>query len=267
MDARDSANDARYDLIGRGYARTRREDPVLKARILEALGDARSVLNVGAGTGSYEPDDRMVIALEPSKVMAAQRPRGRFPPLRAGAQAIPLHDGAVDAAMAILSLHHWDADQEAGVREMCRVARQRVVSVTVDPVVSRRQHWLLRDYLVETAQLDDAIFPSPLRVADWLVGGRIEIVPVPRDTPDWTLMSFWAHPERVLDPTARAATSGFARQPAEIVDRVVNDVRRDLASGAWDARNGHLRALDEYDVGLRLIVSERQCLDRAASGT
>jgi SAM-dependent methyltransferase len=245
---------ARYDAIGAGYAQTRREDPALRAALHAALGDARTVVNVGAGTGSYEPRDRHVIAVEPSDVMAAQRPAELAPAIRAGAGALPLRDGSVDAALAIVTVHHWDADQEAGVRELRRVARGPVVILTYDPRVSGRM-WLMADYLPEVAALDDRTFPTPERLAGWL-GGDVTVTPLPiaRDCRDWMLGSFWAHPERVLDARARAGTSGFARLPAQVADRAVAAVAADLESGAWDARHGHLRALDACDVGLRLVV-------------
>ncbi len=247
----------RYESIGRDYAVTRREDPRIAQRIRQALGDARSVVNVGAGTGSYEPDDRHVIAIEPSDVMAAQRPPHRVPAIRADAGALPLRDRSVDAAMAVLTLHHWDGAQERGVRELRRVARARVAILTYDASVSGRM-WLLADYLPEVARLDERIFPPPERIAAWLGDDtevEIEPVLVHRDTPDWMLGSFWAHPERVLDETARTNTSGFARMPAHVIDRVVEALRRDLETGVWDARHGELRRLEEYDAGLRLIVA------------
>jgi SAM-dependent methyltransferase len=244
----------RYDTIGAGYARTRREDPRLRARIHAALGDARTVVNVGAGAGSYEPTDRHVIAIEPSDVMAAQRPRALAPALRGVAGDLPLRDGAVDAAMAILTIHHWDDDRERGVRELRRVARGPVVILTYDAEVSAEM-WLARDYFPEVAALDRAIFPPPAQLAAWLGGdAEIQTVPLPRDCEDWMLGSFWAHPERVLDPAARAATSGFARMPPAVIHRIVAALGRDLADGAWAARHGALRQLDEHDVGLRLIV-------------
>jgi SAM-dependent methyltransferase len=245
---------ARYDGIGHGYASTRREEPRFASLIASALGDARSVVNVGAGAGSYEPRDRHVLAIEPSDVMAAQRPRELAPAIRAEAHRLPLRDASVDAAMAVLTLHHWDEHQEEGVRELRRVARGPVVILTCDPEVSGRM-WLMQDYLPEVAEMDHRIFPTMDRLAAWLGGRtRIDVVPVPRDTCDWTLMSFWAHPERVLDATARAATSGFARMTAQVIDRVVRAVEADLQSGAWDARYGHLRTLEAYDAGLRLVV-------------
>jgi SAM-dependent methyltransferase len=246
---------ARYDRIGGGYSLTRREDPDISRAIRSALGDARSVVNVGAGTGSYEPDDRYVIAVEPSDVMAAQRPSTIPPALRASAADLPLRDNSVDAAMAVLTIHHWDDELERGVEEMRRVARDAVVILTYDPLVSGEM-WLMADYLPEVAELDRRIFPSPQQLVGWLGRRtRIEVVPVSRDTPDWMLGSFWAHPERVLDEQARNATSGFARLDDSVVQRVVRDVGRDLDSGLWDERHGQLRKLDAFDAGLRLVVS------------
>jgi SAM-dependent methyltransferase len=250
-----TARPPRYDEIGAGYAATRREDPALRARIHAALGNARTVVNVGAGSGSYEPRDRHVVAIEPSDVMAAQRPPELAPAIRASAGALPLRDRAVDAAMAVLTVHHWDAELEAGVRELQRVARGPVVIVTYDPRVSGEM-WLMRDYLPEVAALDHEIFPLPETLVAWLGGATVEALPIARDTPDWTLGSFWAHPERVLDAGARAATSGFARMAPAVVDRVVAAVRADLADGRWDARHARLRELGELDVGMRLIVAE-----------
>jgi SAM-dependent methyltransferase len=249
----------RYDDIGAGYARTRREDPRLRARIHAALGGAKSIVNVGAGAGSYEPRDRHVVAIEPSDVMAAQRPPELAPAIRASAGSLPLRDASVDAAMAILTLHHWDAEQERGVRELRRVARGPVVILTYDAEVSARM-WLVADYLTEVAALDCAIFPPIDRLCEWL-GSRdgadvsVTPVPIPRDLSDWMLGAFWAHPERVLDPGARNATSGFARMSTEVIERVVGDLTRDLADGTWDRRHGALRELDEYDAGLRLVVA------------
>jgi SAM-dependent methyltransferase len=247
--------DARYDLIGAEYAVTRREDPRIAAQIHAALGDAQTVVNVGAGAGSYEPRDRQVIPIEPSDVMIAQRDASLPRAIRGGAFPLPLEDRSVDAAMAVLTVHHWDADQERGVREMRRVAQGPVVILSFDVEVGARM-WLIADYFPEVAELDRRTVPAPETLAEWL-GGEVAIqeVPCSRDTPDWSLGSFWAHPERVLDARARNATSGFARMPQAVVNRVVDAVGRDLREGTWDARYGHLRELDEYDVGYRLIVA------------
>jgi SAM-dependent methyltransferase len=247
--------DTRYDLIGAQYAVTRREDPRIAALIHAGLGEARTIVNVGAGTGSYEPRDRQVLAIEPSEVMIAQRDPSLAAAIAGRAYPLPLEDRSVDAAMAILTIHHWDEDQERGVREMRRVARGPVVILTFDPEVSARM-WLMADYFPEVAELDRRTLPPPETIARWLDGEvAIREVPISRDTPDWSLGSFWAHPERVLDARARNSTSGFARMPQEVVDRVVAAVERDLQDGTWDARHGHLRELHEYDAGLRLLVS------------
>ncbi|MGI8713952.1 MAG: class I SAM-dependent methyltransferase, partial [Solirubrobacteraceae bacterium] len=149
----------------------------------------------------------------------------------------------------------WDEARERGVRELLRVARDAMVIVTFDPAISGRM-WLMADYLPEVARLDEAIFPPTDQIAQWLGGTTtVETINTPRDTPDWTLASFWAHPERVLDPDARQATSGFARMEPAVVERVVAAVTRDLDSGAWDERHGQLRERESFDAGLRLVVN------------
>jgi SAM-dependent methyltransferase len=245
----------RYDTIGHQYARLRREDPRLRALIHGALGAARTIVNVGAGTGSYEPRDRHVIAIEPSDVMAAQRPRELAPAIRASAGALPLRDASVDAAMAILTVHHWDQERDSGLRELRRVARGPVVVLSYDPDICDRM-WLIQDYLPELGELDGRIFPTPRAMAE-ILGGHVDVtpVPIPRDFDDWMLGAMWAHPERVLDERARAVTSGFARMAPDVVERVVRELGRDLAEGSWDRRHGELRKLAEYDVGLRLLVA------------
>lgn len=244
----------RYDTLGHGYALQRREDPVLRAQIARALQGCGSVVNVGAGPGSYEPAELQVLAIEPSAVMAAQRPPHRPIAIRATADSLPLHDDSVDAAMTVLSLHHWGDAQRAGVIEMRRVATGPVVIVTCDPRVTGRM-WLLRDYLPEVAALDLEIFPLPETVMDWLGEGcEMTVLPTSADTPDHSLFAFWAHPEWVADPDARNATSGFSRQHPAVVQRVVRAVAADLASGRWDQRHGHLRDRSSLDVGLRMIV-------------
>ncbi len=244
----------RYDRIGHGYSELRREDPRIAARIRIALGGSKSVVNVGAGAGSYEPTVPLVVAVEPSRIMVSQRAAGPTPVIRALAQALPLRDSSVDAAMSVLSMHHWAPHAEAGVLEMRRVARRRVVILTIDAEVSGEM-WLMAEYLHEVAELDRRIFPPISVIRGWLGShAEVVVVPIPADTSDWTLMSFWAHPERVLDARARAETSGFARMTPQVVQRVVRAVTDDLRSGAWDDRHGELRRTKELDVGLRLLV-------------
>jgi SAM-dependent methyltransferase len=254
---------ARYDRIGASYARTRQPDPALQALIERELRGARTVVDVGAGTGSYESRDRHVMAIEPSDVMAAQRPRELAPAIRASAGDLPLRDASVDAALAVLTIHHWDQERERGVRELRRVARGPVVIVTFDPQVSSRM-WLAAEYVPEVAQQDLRIFPYMEELAGWLGRGtRVQPLPIAAATPDWTFGSLWAHPERVLDEEVLAGTSGFARLAPAVRRRAVEAVRRDLESGAWDARHGHLRTLEQYDAGMRLVVHRPQLEDRA----
>lgn len=244
-----------YNSIGQNYSTRRHEDPFLYQRILEALEEAQIIVNIGAGAGSYEPRERTVLAIEPSETMVRQRRIDSLPAIKATADKLPLFDQSVDAAMTVLSLHHWYPNQRAGILEMLRVARKRVVIVTIDPRVSG-QMWLMSDYLQEVATLDSQLFPLPETICEWLgPTAKIETIPIKKDSSDWMLLSFWAHPERVFDPVARAATSGFARQSDDVINRVVSEVKRDLENGSWDKRYGYLRTLSEFDAGLRLITA------------
>lgn len=242
-----------YDDIGHGYARVRRPDRRIAARVHAALGDAATVLNVGAGTGSYEPADRWVLAVEPSAVMRAQRPRGSAPAIDAVAEALPLDDGAVDAAMAIITVQHWP-DPVRGLRELSRVARGRVVVLTFD-VSATGGSWLLSDYLPE-AQADDAArFPAITDIAAALGGADVQEVPIPADCTDGFFHAYFARPEAYLDPAVRAAQSAWPRLPDGVEQRAVEMLSADLGSGAWDNRHGSIRGIGEYDGGLRLIVA------------
>lgn len=227
-------------------------EPRLAAVIWQALGDAASVLNVGAGTGSYEPTDREVIAVEPSAAMIAQRPPGAAPVLRASAEELPLADKSVDVAMAVLTLQHW-RDVDRGVRELARVARDRVVLVTIDGEVLAAQ-WLASDYLPELVSLYQASFPTITRLAEMLPNPSVSPIPVPRDCIVGFSAAFWARPEAYLDPAVRAANSGWSQLDPQVLERALAALEDDLASGRWDARHDDLRALEAYDVGLRLVT-------------
>lgn len=242
-----------YDRIGEGYAAIRQADLRLAEPIWQALVDARTVVNVGAGTGSYEPLDRDVTAVEPSEAMIAQRPPDSARVVRAEAEDLPFADGSFDAAMAILTLHHW-SDIEAGLREMARVARRRVVIVTFDPEAWRNQ-WIVRDYLPEIMD-DVSSYPSPTRVTKVLPGAVAQPLLVPRDCTDRMFAALWARPELYLDPRVRAATSVWHELPRAVSERALGQLRRDLDSGSWDERYGHLRTAAEWDVGLRLVCAE-----------
>lgn len=242
-----------YDTIGATYSVTRRTEPRIAAAIWTALGDARTVLNVGAGTGSYEPADREVVAVEPSALMRSQRPAGAAPCVAATAESLPFGDGTFDAAMAVSTVHHWP-DPVAGLRELRRAAR-RVVVLTHDS--SRAawldRFWLTRDYLPEAADLV-AGRPALADLAD-AIGARVEPVPVPWDCADGLFEAYWRRPEAYLDEDVRRGLSVWARVGPEVERRVVSGLHADLASGRWADRNRDLLALDEADLGLRLLVA------------
>jgi SAM-dependent methyltransferase len=242
-----------YDTIGATYPVTRRTEPRIAARIWAALGDARTVLNVGAGTGSYEPSGRDVIAVEPSALMRAQRPAGAAPCVAAAAESLPFGDQSFDAAMAVSTVHHWQ-DPIAGLREMRRVAR-RVVVFTFDDSDTgwHRRFWLTRDYLPEAADLL-AGRPSLTEQAR-AIGGRIEPVLIPWDCADGFFEAHWRRPGAYLEESVRRGVSVWARVGPEAEQRAVRSLRDDLASGRWAERNRDLAALDAAELGLRLLIA------------
>jgi SAM-dependent methyltransferase len=241
---------ASYDTIGINYANLRKPDPRIGAAIEAALGDARRVLNVGAGAGSYEPAGREVVALEPSIEMIRQRAAGAAPAVLGRAEALPFADRSFDAVMAVLTVHHW-ADQPRGMREMRRVARGPIAILTFDPAF--RDFWLA-DYVPALAALDDRQMPRMTDYAAWLGPCRVSPVPIPHDCSDGFLCAYWRRPQAYLDPRVRAAISSFWKVGDVSAD--LARLERDLASGAWEARYGGLMALDARDFGYRLVVTE-----------
>jgi SAM-dependent methyltransferase len=244
-----------YDAIGRGYATLRRPDPRIAAAIHAALGTARSVVNVGAGAGSYEPADLGVVAVEPSREMIGQRAAGAAPAVQASAEALPFRDEAFDAALAVLTVHHW-RDRAAGLAELRRVARQAVVVLTWDPAHTT-DFWLTRDYLPIIAEIDRTIFPTLAEIDRALGGTRVIPLPVPHDCVDGFLGAYWRRPEVYLDPTARTAISTLAKLGPEPVAAGLARLADDLASGRWESKLGHLRRQETADLGYRIIVADR----------
>ncbi|CAM5231549.1 MerR family DNA-binding transcriptional regulator OS=Streptomyces tendae OX=1932 GN=GUR47_06570 PE=4 SV=1 [Streptomyces tendae] len=242
-----------YENIGAAYPATRRTEPRIAAQVWEALGDARTVLNVGAGTGSYEPPDREVTAVEPSAVMRAQRPAGAARCVAAAAESLPFEDQSFDAAMAFSTVHHWH-DPIAGLREMRRVAR-RVVVFTHDAGDTgwRHRFWLTRDYLPEVADLV-ADRPPVDRLAR-AIGARLEPVLIPWDCADGFLEAYWRRPEAYLEEPVRRAVSVWTRVGPADERRAVAALRDDLSSGRWTERNRDLLGLDAAELGLRLLVA------------
>jgi SAM-dependent methyltransferase len=260
-----------YDTIGLGYVAHRRADPRWEAVINEQLEGGlgglggrgrrphrRVVVNVGAGTGNYEPVDvdgtSAVIAVEPSSVMVEQRPPGAAPVVRASGSALPLPSGCADVAMAILTMHHWD-DWVTGLAELCRVAPRRVV-LTMDFELHSR-FWLLEDYVPEVGETTRALGPSADEVAEAIGGGTSVPLLVPRDMRDGVLGAYWCRPEAYLDPAVRANCSGLALADPAVVARGVAALETDLVSGAWQQRHGDLAELPAIDLGYRLVVADQ----------
>lgn len=240
-----------YDTIGATYAVTRGTEPRIAARIWAALGDARTVLNVGAGTGSYEPTGRDVTAVEPSALMRAQRPAEAAPCAAGSAESLPFDDQSFDAAMAVSTIHHWQ-DPIAGLREMQRVAR-RVVVFTCD-TSDLDLFWLTRDYLPEVASLRACRVLASLPELASAIGARLEPVPIPWDCADGFFEDYWRRPEAYLNENVRHGISVWAAVGSDAEQRAVSSLGNDLATGRWAERNSDLVDLDEAELGFRLLV-------------
>jgi SAM-dependent methyltransferase len=240
-----------YDTIGATYTVTRRTEPRIAAQLWAALGDARTGLTVGAGTGSYEPSDRDVTAVEPSAVMRAQRPVGAARCVDATAESLPFEDQSFDAAMAFATVHHWQ-DPIAGLLEMRRVAR-RVVVFTCDTTDRswRRRFWLTRDYLPEVAACRVGLATQLARA----IGARMEPVLIPWDCADGFFEAYWRRPEAYLDENVRRGISVWTSVGPDAEQRAVRSLRDDLASGHWAERNRDLVDLDAAELGLRLLIA------------
>lgn len=239
---------AKYDDIGLHYSQLRKPDPRIAAAINAALGPAKSVLNVGAGTGSYEPVDRVVTAVEPSIEMIRQRDRAAAPVIQASAENLPFDDASFDASMAILTVHHWE-DPEAGLRQMRRVTRGAVVLLTFDPSC---RPWLT-DYLPELAAIDEAQMPAISDYERWLGAVQVSPLLVPHDCTDGFLYAYWRRPASYLDPLIRSGSSSFwAISNAEAG---LQKLEQDLTSGEWARRYVGLLGLGEYDAGYRLVTA------------
>jgi hypothetical protein len=250
--------DASYDRIGVGYAAHRRGDQRIAARIHGALGEARTVINVGAGAGSYEPADREVTAVEPSAEMISQRPADSAPVVQASAESLPFGDDSFDAAMGVLTAHHW-ADLSAGLNEMQRVARLRIVMVAFDPE-ALEELWITADYFPAMLALKRPSGAGSRELAAALPMTTTSPLPVPRDCRDHFFAALWARPELLFDEEIMRSMWVWQGIPEEARRSGRERLAADLESGAWERRYGHLREETELDVGLRLVVSE---LDQA----
>ncbi len=247
--------EAAYDRIGLGYSAVRQPEPRIADRLEAALGDAATVLNVGAGAGSYEPRDRGVTAVEPSREMTAQRPPDSAPVIPGVAESLPFGDASFDAAMAIIAVHHW-TDMRAGLAEMVRVARDRVIVLTFDPTPVDGM-WF-QDYFPGALDYHAKAMPPIAELTGALPNASVEAVPVPSSCADGFFLGIWDRPEMHLDPSVRRASSVWHAMPEEEVELGVERLRTDLESGRWDELHGHLRTQPELDVGLRLITAAKR---------
>ena len=247
-----SGGAAKYERIGHGYAGARREDPRVAAHVRDALAPARTVVNVGAGTGNYEPPDLAVVAVEPSEVMIRQR-RGRAAPaVRGVAEALPFPEGAFDASLAFLTVHHW-SDLTRGTAELRRVTRRQVVFLFEPSVTSG--FWAT-DYFPEALEVPtEREAPGVERLRTLLDVREVRPFPVPSDCTDGFGAAYWGRPEAYLDPDVQAGMSWLAVLPADVRARGTARLADDLRSGAWDRRLGHLRDLPELDAGYRLVIA------------
>ena len=255
MNARDTpAGDYDYEQGGGGYAEHRRADPRIAALVHAALGDATSVVNVGAGAGSYEPTDRAVTAVEPSAAMRAQRAQHLSPAVDATAENLPFPDDSFDAAMAMVTIHQW-RDPDRGLRELRRVARGPVVIMTFDGPALRR-FWLA-DYAPDLFAAECRRYPTIQHVCEVLGGSSVVVdVPIPFDCADGFGEAFYGRPERFLDPQVRRAQSIWGLVEPAAVESAIGTLRADLAGGAWDLRYGRLRHQPEYVGSVRLITAQ-----------
>jgi SAM-dependent methyltransferase len=252
----------RYDTIGTGYGRVRIPDPRIAALIEEALGDSVSVVNVGAGAGSYESPHRKVVGVEPSAEMIRQRAPDAAPCLVGRSEALPFVDGAVDACTAFWTVHHW-SDQAAGLREMRRVARRRVILMNYLPgAIAPEARWLSGVYFPHIARVDETLFPRLAACEASLGPCRVVAVLLPADCTDGFLDAYWARPEAYLEERVRAGISGFRLMPEAERTAGLERLTRDLASGKWDERFGHLRRETSFDAGVRVVIAE--ACDRSA---
>jgi SAM-dependent methyltransferase len=243
-----------YDRMGLGYSAVRRPDPRIAAQIEAALGDARSVLNVGAGAGSYEPAERDVTAVEPSRTMIEQRPPGAAPVVEAFAEELPFEDDSFDAAMALITVHHWN-DARAGLAEMARVARDRVLVLTFTPTPPT-ELWMARDYFPRILDFHAEVMLPIEELTAMLPNAEVEPVPIPRECTDGFWLAIWDRPEMHLDPHVRRASSSWHHMDQDEIDNGLAKLEADIENGRWDERNGHLRTQLELDVGLRLLTAE-----------
>lgn len=243
---------ALYDTIGTRYSTYRRPDPRIAKAVHAELRQASTIVNLGAGVGSYEPRDRALVAVEPSSLMISQRPKSAHPVVQARAESVPFRDGAFDVAMAILSIHHW-SDIERGLLEARRVAKRHVLLLTW---IGFCQHFWLLDYLPQIREIDEPLFPSIEDLTHILGPLRVIPVPIPHDCTDGFLCAYWRRPRAYFDEDVRSAISTFSR--VQDFQEGLRKLEKDLRSGEWERRYHHLFHSKTMDYGYRVVVTESE---------
>ena len=248
-----AVQDFDYDTHGQRYNLQRRTDPRIAILVHQALGASRTILNVGAGAGSYEPEDRYILAIEPSVVMRAQRPAHLAPAIHGIAESLPLDDLSIDASMALVTVHQW-SNLGQGLNELCRVTRGPIVILTFDQ--ETLDHYWLADYIPELIDVERNRYPPIKTICDSLRGTvDVHAVPIPIDCLDGFTEAFYARPERFLDLNVRRAQSAWGFVEEQVQERFTRTLAQDLQSGVWDERYGNWRKKPFYEGSLRLIVS------------
>ena len=242
-----------YDKIGKSYSVGRRTDPKLAKQMHQFLSGSHSILNIGAGTGSYEPANMEVIALEPSEVMISQRPKGSAPVVQGVAENLPFEDKQFSHCMTVLSMHHW-TDRDKAFSEIKRVTREKFVALTWSPLGKEEPYWLYRDYLKAIPELNRSIFPNVNELRQYFAHVEEYVLPIPHDCQDGFDGAYWKRPQAFLDPEVRANMSVFSK--IKNVDAILERLQQDVESGAWHKKNAGILALDELDIGYRIFVAE-----------
>lgn len=238
-----------YDKIGKGYSIGRREDPRIASDIFQFLIDADSILNIGAGAGSYEPSGKYLVAIEPSQKMISQRPINAAPVMQAFAESLPCSDKAFTHSMTVLSMHHW-ADRETAFKEIKRVTKKRFIAVTWNP--DSQPFWLTEDYFPEIHTIDASIFPSLAEMKKQFSTVDFYPLNIPTDCIDGFTAAYWARPHAYLDPLVRSSMSTFSRISG--VESGLQKLAEDLGSGLWAKKYGYLTSREELDVGYGIAV-------------
>jgi SAM-dependent methyltransferase len=240
--------DAIYDEIGINYSVTRCTDPEIAKQLYSELDAAIRIVNIGAGTGSYEPENMQLVAVEPSAEMISQRKTGSYPVEKAFAEKLPFENSSFSHAMTVLSMHHWE-NRPLAFSEINRVATEKFVAITWDP--ESEPFWLTRDYFPEIYEMDKRIFPGLEELNDHFDEVQVNPLKIPGDCKDGLFAAFWKRPEAYLSSRVRQSTSPFSK--VKNLSEGLHRLEEDLASGLWAKNNHAILDSSSLDVGYRVI--------------